>query len=93
MWQPYFFALFRLDKEYEAFVEVEEVKARARQATSTGGVSPQLSEKFHEAETGRTTDIAAEKANTGKSGRTMETWSETLAEYDLFFGVFLLNSG
>ena len=51
-----------------------------RTESSTGGASPQLCENFHEAEKGRSVDMAAQNANAGKSGRTMETWSDTLAE-------------
>ena len=42
-----------------------ELKAKERQATSTGGVNPQLTETFPEADKGTTRDIVAEKLNIG----------------------------
>ena len=44
---------------------IEELKAKERQATSTGGVNPQLTETFPEADKGTTRDIVAEKLNIG----------------------------
>lgn len=52
--------------EYARRLEkIESVKARERQATSTGGVNPQLCENSHEA--GRTDEIVAEKLGIGSS--------------------------
>lgn len=52
--------------EYARRLEkIESVKAKERQATSTGGVNPQLCENSHEA--GRTDEIVAEKLGIGSS--------------------------
>lgn len=44
---------------------IESLKARERQATSTGGKNPQLMQKFAQAETGTVRDVVAEKLNIG----------------------------
>lgn len=50
---------------------IEELKARERQATSTGGVTPQLAENFPEGDKGEVRDIVADKLGVG-SGRQLE---------------------
>lgn len=56
--------------EYARRLEkIESVKARERQATSTGGANPQLVQNFAEADTNKTRNIVAEKLGIG-SGET-----------------------
>lgn len=56
--------------EYARRLEkIESVKAKERQATSTGGVNPQLVQNFAEADTNKTRNIVAEKLGIG-SGET-----------------------
>ena len=52
--------------EYARQLErIERVKAKQRQATSTGGNNPQLSQNFAEAEKGKADDLVAEKMGIG----------------------------
>ena len=58
--------------EYARQLErIERVKAKQRQATSTGGANPQLTENFPEGENAETRDIVAEKMGIG-SGKQYE---------------------
>ena len=45
--------------------EIERIKARIRQATSTGGCNPQLSLKSDEAGNSRTDEVVAQKLGIG----------------------------
>lgn len=52
--------------EYARQLErIERVKAKERQANSTGGANPQLSQNFAEAEKGKADDLVAEKMGIG----------------------------
>lgn len=52
--------------EYARQLErIERVKAKKRQANSTGGANPQLSQNFAEAEKGKADDLVAEKLGIG----------------------------
>jgi ParB family chromosome partitioning protein len=51
--------------------QIERLKAKERQATSTGGNVPQLRDRGHKAEHGRATDIVAKRVGFG-SGKTYE---------------------
>jgi N6-adenosine-specific RNA methylase IME4 len=53
--------------EFEEMVTIEEQRAKERKSDATGHC-----EKFHEAETGRATEKAAEKVNAAVSGRTLK---------------------
>lgn len=58
--------------EYARQLErIERVKAKERQATSTGGANPQLTENFPKGENAETRDIVAEKMGIG-SGKQYE---------------------
>lgn len=54
-------------REFEHLKKIEEIRAKERQATSTGGNNPQLRPNLAEAGTGRSDEIAASKIGMGKT--------------------------
>jgi ParB family chromosome partitioning protein len=68
-------------KETDAWKDVEQRKAKERQATSTGGNNPQLRDRCPQAEVGKTRDIIAERVGLG-SGRTYERAKPVVEKID-----------
>jgi len=68
-------------KEIEAWENIEKEKARKRQATSTGGNTPQLRDSGPQAEEGKSRDILAERVGLG-SGRTYERAKPAVKKID-----------
>lgn len=65
-------------------MEFEKRRARERQATSTGGIAPQLSADRREADPGRVSEKLAEKAGVGRRSveRAIKVREEGIAEID-----------